>query len=157
MRSLLSERFSTEDIVGFLIARQIPQWEREKKDVEASFDLLLSTFNKTVLKVEFGLGEDGWLTRKQFLAWYRKRTGVEFCVSRRDGSGCSTYSSNHAEDSFMTRLARAMGRVRERSIQQTIAESLEVKRRVLVVYGGNHYLEERAFLAEQLGKPCMER
>jgi len=149
---ILDQDFSAEDLLGFYVLRNIPQWIGERQIDHAGDPRLeaLATAalarNRAVLQLPATVlpGFAEWA------AWYQalNRTPV--------GAGFVTEEVGPLTDGrFGTnRIASAVSRARGAHLHELIITHLNAGESVLVVFGGSHLMIHRPALDAVLGRPC---
>jgi hypothetical protein len=145
---LKDKGYSEQDILGFYLARQIPQWVREgetkKGVVERKSPKFLAHFCKA-----FEIKSESCPNIKATKAWYLGHMGKELSgdVSTEDVAPIS------GSPLFTHKISSTLGSIRDRYALTVIEQLLIKYKRVGVVYGGSHYLTLRKSLDLSLGKP----
>lgn len=149
---LLGQGIPEEDLLGFYILRNIPQWIRERK-IEHAGDPRLQALVEADLprsRAALELAPVVLPTFADWAAWYQRLNG------RPIGPGFVTEEAGPlADGDFGTnRIAHAISRTRAVHLHNLIIEHLAARRSVLVVFGGSHLMIHRAALDHALGRPC---
>lgn len=136
-------RYSRRDVFNFYFARRVPQYRREGRQGEP-----LAGLYSDYLKKFPSFQGDGF-TFDDFSVWYRERNGKAFELASFDDDEVAPKSAGKF---YTQRLSAAVNLVRNRFAVALVAEKMTAHRRVLIVYGGSHFLMERRALERTLGK-----
>ena len=146
--------FSAEDLLGFYVLRNIPQWIGERNIADAGDARLQPlvadalTKNRERLKIPATVlaGYSEWA------AWYQavngKAISAAFVTEEVGPLSNGPFGTN--------KVAYAVSRARDAHLHRLIIEKLNAKKSVLVVFGGSHLIIHRPALDAVLGKPCYE-
>lgn len=151
-RQVLAQGFSGDDLLGFYVARAIPQWIGERKIVDAGDARLQPLvqqsleYNRTAL----ALSPNSLPRFTDWAAWYRTNTGKAI------GAGFQTEEVGPLTDGqYRTnKISSAVARARDTYLHNLIVTHLKNGENVLVVFGGSHLMIHRPALDRVLGKPC---
>lgn len=149
---LLAQGFQAEDLLGFYILRDIPQWIRERK-IHNAGDPRLGALVEAELprtRVALQLPPTVLPGFADWAAWYRRQNG------RPIGQSFVTEETGPlADGDFGTnRIAHAVSRARAVHLHNLMLDHLKAGRSVLVVFGASHLMIHRAALDHALGRPC---
>jgi hypothetical protein len=147
--ALLAAGFTPEDVLGFYVTRQIPQWERDGTLLQKSFDTAYLNFRDTFgRKLELDAGV--LPTPESFREWFAKKNGEIFHA--RD-VGTETVAPYVDGTVFTQKMSAVVGKVRDQHVVRVIDDMLEKKKSILVIFGASHYLTQRPALEATLGAP----
>ena len=146
--------FSAEDLLGFYVLRNIPQWIGERNIADADDARLQPlvadalTKNREHLEIPATVlaGYSPWAD------WYKaingKAISASFVTEEVGPLSNGPFGTN--------KVAYAVSRARDAHLHRLIIEKLNAKKSVLVVFGGSHLIIHRPALDAVLGKPCYE-
>lgn len=149
VQSLLDQGYSYQDLLGFYFLRQVPQYLRAGRlgDEEEQFAGFISSLReemKVPASLEFSYSD--------FLGWYQERNLEPF-----NPDMASDAVKPLADGEYFTqRLSAQVGKVRDRFILETVAQTLEKHDRVAIVYGSGHLVTQRKALETYLGAPVAQ-
>jgi hypothetical protein len=149
---LLAEGFSADDLLGFYVLRNIPQWIRERR-LRSAADPALKPLVVEALalnRAKLQLGPDVLSSFEQWAAWYK-------AINRKpiDATFITEEVGPLADGKFGTnKIAYALARVRDAYLHELIIEHLNKGESVLVVFGASHLMIHRPALDRVLGGPC---
>ena len=140
--------FTQRDLLGVYMVRQIPQMKRRNEFNTKTFpkdcQRFLNQYRERVgLTVKFDYDD--------FKQWYHlhMKKPVDFL----DIENNDTAPHGGQDATFVQRILHLVGLARDRVIVQRIEEMLNQHDRVLVVFGGSHFLLQEGALTDALGKP----
>lgn len=149
---ILAQGFSAEDLLGFYVLRNIPQWIGERKIEHAGDPRLeaLVTAALTRNRELLGLPATVLPGYSEWAAWYqalnRQPIGAGFVTEEVGPLADGRYGTN--------RIAHAISRARAVYLHELILTHLNDGESVLVVFGASHLLIHRPALDRVLGAPC---
>ncbi len=149
---ILAQGFTAEDLLGFYVLRNIPQWTGERR-IEHAGDPRLQSLVATALarnREALQLPSTVLPGFPEWAAWYR-------ALNRRPiGAGFTTEEAGPLTDGrFGTnRIAAAISRARDAYLHDLVIAHLNAGETVLVVFGGSHLMIHRPALDAVLGPPC---
>jgi hypothetical protein len=140
--------FSQQDILGFYMVRQIPQMKRRNTFSKESFprecERFLEHYRKRIgMREKFDCGD--------FKAWYGKNMHKPKNYLDIENNDPAPHGGTDA--TYVQRISHQVGLARDRVIVKKIENMLNLYDRVLVVYGGSHYLLQEHALKDSLGEP----
>ena len=142
VRGCVKWGYTLQDILGFYLVRQVPQWRREGK-LEVSFDSLAEEFI-SVYQERLNLTQ---YTKDIFYDWYIEKTGCFFNLKN-----VSEESSMPLESgTFLQKISAKITMLRDEHLQKVIEQNINRFDRVLVVYGRAHHIIHRGALEEYFG------
>jgi hypothetical protein len=151
VRAVLERGFSADDLLGYYVVRQLPQFRREGRlegeGFEPSFRHFVSAMGEKA-----GLGDVTRFTPDRFREWYAAKQGKAFDLA--------TFEDREADPvttgPYTTqKMGAIVGVERDRFIVQSIARHLAADLDVLVVYGGSHYPTQLPALESLVGRPIV--
>ena len=147
-----SEGVTAEDLLGFYVLRNIPQWIGERK-IEGAGDHRLRPLVEAALernRQSLAIASSVLPTYDRWADWYfainRKAIGSGFNPEETGPLTDGRYGSN--------RIAAAVSRARDSHLHELIVARLNAGESVLVVYGASHLMIQRPALDATLGPPC---
>lgn len=151
-RRILAEGFGAEDLLGFYVLRNIPQWIRERRIAnagEAGLEaLVLPALARSRELLQ--LGPEVLPGFAEWAAWYRalngRPLGAEFVTEEVGPLADGRFGTN--------RIASAISRARAAYLHELIVTHLNAGESVLVVFGASHLMIHRPALDALLGRPC---
>lgn len=149
---VLSQGFSADDLLGFYVLRNIPQWIREKH-LSSACDAALKPLVEEALvrnRDKLQLQPDILPNFDKWAAWYKSTNGKPI-----DETFVTEEVGPLADGRFGTnKIGYAISRVRDAYLHELIIDHLNKGESVLVVFGGSHVLIHRPALDAALGTPC---
>ena len=149
---VLATGFDPDDLLGFYVLRNIPQWIEERKIADVGDPRLEPLIVKALIRNRERLGlPSATLTDfRQWSAWYRAANRKPL------DAGFSTEEAGPLADGrFATnKIAYAVSRARDAYLHGLIITHLNAGKNVLVVFGGSHLMIHRPALDAVLGPPC---
>ncbi|MDA9951338.1 hypothetical protein N9D31_02070 [Oligoflexaceae bacterium] len=146
---LAKSGFSKTDILGFYMVRQIPQMKRHdefsKKDFPKECERVLSHYRKR-------LGMVAAFSCDDFKKWYEAHMKKPKNFLDIDNNDSAPHGGKDA--TYVQRISHQVGIARDRTIVKRIETMMNQFDRVLIVYGGSHYLLQEKSLTGALGKPA---
>jgi hypothetical protein len=140
--------FTRRDLLGVYMVRQIPQMKRRNEFNSKTFPTdcqrFLNHYRERVgLTAKFDYDD--------FKQWYQvhMKTPVDFLDIEND----DTAPHGGQDATYVQRILHLVGLARDRVIVQRIEEMLNQHDRVLIVYGGSHFLLQERALKDALGEP----
>ncbi len=147
-----AEGISGEDLLGFYVLRNIPQWIGERQITDAGDPRLPGLVaaalakNRHSLQLAPGILPDfaAWAT------WYRRLNqqpiGSAFVTEEVGPLADGKFSTN--------RIGHAISRARGAHLHNLVISHLNARQTVLVVFGASHLMIHRPALDAVLGEPC---
>lgn len=150
--AIRAQGFSEQELLGFYVLRNIPQWIGERKIGNAG-DARLRPLVETELarqREKLTLPATVLPGFAQWAAWYQTLNGKSL-----DAAFATEEVGPLADGKFGTnRIAYAVSLARDAHLHQLIVSHLNAGRSVLVVYGASHLMIHRPALDAVLGRPC---
>lgn len=148
LKESLNAGYSTEDVLGFYLVRQIPELKRQKQLLSNSIAKQaiqhLEYFRKDMhANVQFGFPE--------FQSWYSRRMPTAKNFMDVDTNDSAPDGGPNA--TFIQKISHNISHTRDKAIVQTIERMLNQYDRVLIVYGASHLLTEEPSLKAMMGTP----
>lgn len=147
-RQLKLQGYQDEDVIGFYLVRQIPQWVREKENfnelIEKKGPLYIAHYCKS-----FGIEQTKCPTLDKIKVWYESNAGKKLSIK----VDTEEVAPIHGSPLFTHKISSAIGAIRDRFTLNLIGTYLLKYKRVAVVYGGSHYLTLRKSIEQSLGVP----
>lgn len=136
--------YTDKDIMGFLLARQIPG--RSKEAGSKPFDL--GEFYKADqdnLAKKFSLDENAkFASPDDFKKWYKEKNNIDLVTGPESASIVAPRDGPNAL--FTQKMSLEGDKLRDANITSVIASKLNEYDRVMVVYGAGHLFQERLVL-----------
>ncbi len=151
LKAVLKSGFSYEDLMGFYVVRQIPQWRRQGKFDNQPFEDVFQLFVQNYY-ARWGPVAPWTFTLADFKAWYQKGNGKPFSLEKMDPEEAAPLPGSKL---LTHKLSRIVGRIRNQYIVTRIANQLSEKRTVLVVIGYSHLPTQRKAIEEMMGKAVL--
>jgi hypothetical protein len=149
---LFAKHISGEDLLGFYVLRNIPQWIREQKIADAGDRRLVPLVEAALARdrTALQLPKTTLADFDDWSAWYRRLNGKpiskDFITEETGPLADGRFGSN--------RVAFAISRERAAYLHELILEHLNGGESVLVVFGASHLMIHRPALDSVLGEPC---
>lgn len=138
--------YTDQDIVGFYVIRQIPQWVRQKESITDLFSRKIPSFIDHYCKV-FVIQDCPSL--KTTKAWYKSKLGYDLTT---DVSKMETAPLSDGK-LFTQTLSSHVGYVRDHFTLNIIEKLLHQYKKVAVIYGASHFKTLRQSFDVSLGEP----
>lgn len=151
-RIVASGGVSGQDLLGFYVLRNIPQWIAERKLNDAADPRLHPLVEAALVQQRdrLKIPESILADYAAWLAWYQVTNGKPLTASF-DTEEVGPL----ADGRFGTnKIAYAVSKARDTYLHRLIIEHLNAQESVLVVFGGSHLVIHRPALDTALGKPC---
>ena len=149
---LFEQGFSAEDLLGFYVLRNIPQWVGEGKIENAADPGLQPLVEEALLRNReaLALPADILPDYRAWANWYRllngKPIGADFITEEVGPLADGRFATN--------RIAAAISRSRAAFLHDLIVTRLAGEETLLVVFGTSHLMIHRPALDFVLGSPC---
>lgn len=150
--SLLARRFAAEDLLGFYVLRNIPQWIGERRIDHAGDPRLEPLVAEALARNRAALELPAAVLPgfAEWAAWYealnRKRIDASFATEEVGPLADGRFGTN--------RIAYAISRARDAYLHDLIVTHLNARENVLVVFGASHLMIHQPALDAVLGRPC---
>lgn len=137
-----------EDVAYFYLLRISIQWKRQNKISDLNAKEMLSNFIP-VIKKRFNntvnISYDG------FKVWYSEKSGNNYNIKQLKNNDVAPISNG----SFFQQVNHKIGITRERNLLSRVANALNNHKKVLIVYGGGHFVKSKLVLEKMLGKATL--
>jgi hypothetical protein len=149
---ILANGFSAEDLLGFYVLRNIPQWIGERQIEHAGDPRLQSLVVAALSRNRLTLALPGTVLPDfaKWTAWYQalnqRPIGADFVTEEVGPLADGRFGTN--------RIAYAISRERDAYLHELIIAHLSDRETVLVVFGASHLMIHRPALDAVLGQPC---
>jgi hypothetical protein len=149
---ILAEGFSAEDLLGFYVLRNIPQWIGERRIDHAGDPRLQPLVAAALLRNRESLALPPAVLPgfSEWASWYRalnrRSIGADFATEEVGPLTDGRFGTN--------RIAAAISRARDAYLHDLVVAHLNDGENVLVVFGGSHLMIHRPALDALLGPPC---
>ena len=149
---LFARGFSGEDMLGFYVLRNIPQWIREQKIAHGGDRRLVPLVDAALARdrAALQLTNTTLADYDDWSAWYKRLNGrpiaSDFTTEEAGPLADGKFGSN--------RVAYAISRERAAYLHELILDHLNEGKGVLVVFGASHLMIHRPALDKVLGAPC---
>jgi hypothetical protein len=151
-RLVAVDGISDQDLLGFYVLRNIPQWVGEREIKDAADPRLRSLVEAALARQRARL-QGPAATLPDFgawLSWYETTNGkplsATFDTEEVGPLADGRYATN--------KIAYAVSKARDTYLHRLIVEHLNARKSLLVVFGGSHLIIHRTALDAVLGKPC---
>lgn len=149
---ILAQGFRAEDLLGFYVLRNVPQWIGEDK-IEHAGDARLEPLVADALsrnRDALGLPAEILPGFSEWAAWYQalngKPLGADFVTEEVGPLADGRFGTN--------RIAASVSRARAAHLHELVIAHLKAGQSVLVVFGASHLMIHRPALDAVLGRPC---
>ena len=149
---VVAEGFSVADVLGYYVLRVIPQWERERKILNAADPQLRALVDAQIRRARGELQIDAAVLPdyESWAAWYEGLNGKSIAA----GLAVEEVGPLHDGSYGTNRIAAAISRARDSYLHELMIGHLNAGETVLVVFGGSHLMIQRPALDRALGPPC---
>lgn len=147
---LKKNSYSDLDVIGFYTARQIPQWVREKGEINGLIERRGPPFISNYCRL-FILQNCPSLDEVK--GWYQNKTGQIMSVEISNND----VGPEHDGKLYTQKIASAVGDYRDKFTLNIIEELLKKYKRVAVIYGAGHFMTLRKSFDSALGEPQLFR
>lgn len=144
---IVKEGYSAEDLLGFYLVRQIPQYRRQGDFDRKNF---ADRAEKQLRGFQYQLGTDLKFGFKEFDAWYSKHMTTP--KSYLDITNNDPAPHGGPDATYVQKISNKVGVIRDRAIVKTIERMLGTYSRVLVVYGGSHLITQEHAIESMMDK-----
>jgi hypothetical protein len=138
------------DVIGFYVARQTPQWVREREKTQRLLERKAPPFIKYYCKI-FSISACPTLSEAK--RWYREKNGLELNV----GITNDDVGPEHDGKLFTQRISSAVGDIRDKFTLKIIESLVHKYQRVAVIYGAGHFVTLRKSFDVALGEPVLSK
>lgn len=95
------------------------------------------------------------LTAQAFREWCLQKMGKPFLLL--DVGSALTAPKVGKNMTYLNRISAIVGKVRDRSIVSAISNELNQANRVLIIYGGSHFMTQSLAIEDLLGRAVVEK
>jgi hypothetical protein len=144
--------FSSEDLLGFYVLRNIPQWIGERRIDHAADPRLPALVEAALTRNREALALPATVLPgfREWAAWYQalnqRPLGVSFATEEAGPLADGKFGTN--------RIAYAVSRARDSYLHELVISHLNAGETVLVVFGASHLMIQRPAFDAVLGRPC---
>ncbi len=136
-----------EDLLGFYLVRQIPQFKRQGSFDPLGFpqraDQFLQRYQKKMgIQVKYGFEE--------FVQWYQQHMSKPKSYLDIENNDPAPHGGPDA--TYVQRISHEVSFFRDQNVLETIERMLNLYDRVLIIYGGSHLITQEPALEQELGK-----
>jgi hypothetical protein len=149
-QALKSKNYSDEDIVGYHLARTIPQWAKGKNESKDFLEVKAPKYILSKCK-SFGIEQSACPNLDVLKNWYQAKTGKKLGPEVRP----SDVAPNFQSPLFLHKISSDNDIIRNQFTLNVIEELLRKYKRVAVVYGGAHYTSLKDSIEASMG-PAIE-
>lgn len=138
--------YSVEDLLGFYLVRQIPQYKRQ---AELDRNKFSDQASKQLKRFQQQIGTNVLFGFKEFDAWYAKTMPSPknyLDITNDDPAPHGGPKATHVQ-----KISNKVSLIRDKAFVKTIERMLNKYSRVLVVYGGSHLITQEPALEAMLG------
>jgi len=147
LSGVTSHGYSARDLLYFYFVRQIPQMQRDQTLTEISIESSFNRFiSKTMKRLRMLEKEPSF---EEFKTWYFEKNKQPFFLSNIDSEASAPLADG---EMFTQRISSHVGQVRDEFVIQRVRELLLNHDRVLMIYGGSHFVCQQHALEALLGK-----
>lgn len=150
LSDVIKKGYSNEDLLGYYIVRQTPQWEMGRKYSGKNIDPYIAEFIQLSRK-ELSLRPT--YRTADFKIWFRQKMGKEFVPGVIDDNTVAPSALPGA--TVIKKLAFVTGRLRDEFILDLLWQKLSQHEKVLIVYGSGHLAAQAQVLERMMGKPTI--
>lgn len=140
------QKFTAEDVIGFYVVRQYPQWLRNKKLEKKSLEDVASGYIDYVCK-RFSISQ--CMDYKKFKAWYKEKNKKDF-PKKFDSMEAAPLNDGTY---FTQKVSHHVGRYRDKFIVKQIESLVNTYKKVLVIYGASHLPAQMPAFQHSFGNP----
>ncbi len=154
LEGMESSPYGLQDLLGYFLVRQIPQWKRTRQDQDQDFTELFEQM-MSQMQQAYEFDDSERFDVDEFRRWYERSNGRPFAYEQ-----ITTQEAAPLEgpDVLTTnRISVCEDRIRNTHIADVIADMLNRFDRVLIVYGAGHHVQQAAVLREMVGPPVEDR
>lgn len=144
-QALKAKNYTDEDIVGYHLARVIPQWNRDN-ELKSSFDQKASNYILSKCK-SFGIEQSTCPELDKLKIWYKNKTTKELGPEVKVVDIAPDFQS----PLFLQKLSAENDIIRNEFTLKVIEDLLRKYKRVAVVYGGAHYTSLKKSIEVSMG------
>lgn len=149
-QTLKSKNYSDEDIVGYHLARTIPQWTRGKNESKDFLEVKAPKYILSKCK-SFGIEQSACPNLDVLKNWYQAKTGKKLGPEVRP----SDVAPNFQSPLFLHKISSDNDLIRNQFTLSVLEELLRKYKQVAVVYGGAHYTSLKGSIESSMG-PAIE-
>lgn len=139
-----------EDLALFYLVRKIPQWRRQGHDLGKDFPARFSAFMLALAK-RLSVPPASLPKIDALHRWYEAGNRKPFDPRAIKSGECAPISGEKALRT--QRINFTINHLRNEQIALTITEMLNTYDKVLVIYGGGHFMQHELVLTAMLGPP----
>ena len=135
--------YSSEDVLGFYLIRQVPQWRREGKlsqPFERLAEELIKIYQKQLKLPQY--------TTNSFYTWHLEKFKCFFDIEKINEETTMPLKLG----TFLQIISWEINIIRDKHLQKIIEQNINQFDRVLVVYGRAHHIIHRAALEQYFGR-----
>lgn len=144
--------YDKADLIGFYLLRKIPQWKRQNKNNKAEIENLAT---EQLERYRNRIDPNISFSMKEFKAWYS--TKVKSPKNYYDITNTDAAPNGGPDATFLQKISNRVTFARDLSLLNKIESSLSSYNRVLVVYGGSHFINIEPALTKALGQPLFKK
>jgi len=144
---IIKAGYSAEDLLGFYLVRQIPQYQRQGDFDRSSFG---DRAEKQLRGFQYQIGTNLKFGFKEFEAWYGKHMTKP--KNYLDITNDDPAPHGGPDATYVQKISNKVGVIRDQAIVKTIERMLGAYSRVLVVYGGSHLITQESAIESMMGK-----
>lgn len=141
---ITQQGYSKEDLAYFYLLRISIQWKRQKRINSKNYEEELSKF---IPIIEKRFNSRVSISFNGYINWYLENSGNSFDLSILKNNDVAPIKNGI----FSQKISHTVGIARERNILSVLSASLNNHNRVLIIYGGGHFVKSKGILEEMLG------
>lgn len=145
---LLKLDYKVEDLLGFYLIRQIPQWKRQKIFNKETFEEMA---NNQLARFEKMIDSQTLFNFEKFDYWYSSKMSKPRSYLDIKNDDPAPHGGNDA--TYVQKISHYVTLLRDREVVQRIEAMLNQFDRVLIIYGGSHLVIQEPAINKALGQP----
>jgi len=148
LKAMNDRGYSNKDVMAFYFLQAIPQNKGDGTINKDNFEQKAEEYFSS--KMFDFIPKDERITVAEFKEWYAQHNDKP----ERDAFNIQTGDlSPEDNSSYFHKMSFETGVIREKNVDTQIEKSLNDYDRVMVVYGGGHFLESRPIFEKEFGNP----
>jgi hypothetical protein len=150
---ILEEGFAEEDLLGFYVARMLPQHFREDKTFGYSDMAMKKAIESDLLQSRRDLKSDLKFGYNDFIRWLKKNSPGPIRRFAKSANECAPVATG----TRLQKISFQVDVIRNRTLLKRIEMMFRTHEKVLVIYGSGHFLSLKPALEAVLGKANIEK
>lgn len=149
---ITEQGYDKKDLVGFYLVRKVPQWKRQKKLKRTEIEKLAAEqFERYRKRIDPKLD----FTFEDFKRWYSSKMSKPKDYTEFANNDPAPHGGPDA--TYVQKISNRVTFARDVTLVKRIEESLSKHDRVLVVYGGSHFIDLEPALTKAMGHPSIKK